>query len=280
MRIITILTALLVGLACFGAKGLAADTRTDKPTPHLVFLVSKDPSNYEAYKTIPLFAQMLRHKYGFRCTVIQGEGEPNAFRFPGLEVLKEADLLVIFFRRRALSTEQLGLIHGHLKLGKPLVGIRTANHAFSVNEDVSKGYQKWWEFVPEVLGCKNRGYGSNEAGTDVAVVPEAAEHPILQGVQLRKWHSGGSLYLVNPLVDTNATVLLTGFTENKVEPIAWTRRYGTSRIFYTSLGHPDDFKFAQFRRLLINGICWALDDINTVATSELPVLPKTSSLAH
>ena len=259
MRIMTVLIALLIDLACFGGKALGSDTQVDKPAQHLVFLVSEDPNNYEAHKTIPPFAEMLRREHGFDCTVIQGEGEPGAFRFPGLEVLEKADLLVIFFRRRALSPEQLGLIRRHLEAGKPLVGIRTANHAFSVHGEVAEGYQKWWEFVPEVLGCKNRGYGPAEAGTDVAVIPEAGDHPILQGIQTREWHSGGSLYLVKPLVDTSATVLLTGSVEEKVEPVAWTRRYGKSRVFYTSLGYPDDFKLAQFRRLLVNGIYWALD---------------------
>jgi type 1 glutamine amidotransferase len=47
--------------------------------------------------------------------------------------------------------------------------------------------------------------------------------------------------------------------EEKVEPIAWTRIADRSKIFYTSLGYPDDFKLPQFRRLLINAIYWALD---------------------
>jgi type 1 glutamine amidotransferase len=29
-------------------------------------------------------------------------------------------------------------------------------------------------------------------------------------------------------------------------------------VFYTSLGHPDDFAEPAFRRLLLNGILWAL----------------------
>lgn len=172
-------------------------------------------------------------------------------------MLKKADLLVIFFRRRALSSEQLGWIRGHLKAGKPLVGIRTANHAFSVHGKVAEGYQKWSEFVPEVLGCGNHGYGPTKPGTDVAVVPEAANHPILAGVKPTKWHSNGNLYLVAP-IDKKATVLLTGSVGDKTEPIAWTRDCKGSRVFYTSLGYPDDFKLAQFRRLLVNGIRWAL----------------------
>jgi type 1 glutamine amidotransferase len=34
---------------------------------------------------------------------------------------------------------------------------------------------------------------------------------------------------------------------------------GKSRIFYTSLGHPDDFQNPTFRKLLLHGLCWALE---------------------
>ncbi|MCP5519905.1 MAG: ThuA domain-containing protein, partial [Verrucomicrobiales bacterium] len=46
------------------------------------------------------------------------------------------------------------------------------------------------------------------------------------------------------------------------EPVAWTRLYGPkqARVFYTSLGHPDDFKEAGFRRLLLNGVLWAMHE--------------------
>ncbi len=229
------------------------------PSPKIVFLVSEDPNNYEATRTIPVFAKMLADRYGCQCEVIQGEGQPGEFRFPGLETLEDADLLVIFFRRRALSTEQLGLIRDYLKAGKPLVGIRTANHAFSVHGDVAKGFEKWWEFVPEVLGCKNRGYGPADKGTNVAIVPEQSKNPILKGIVPQKWHSNGNTYLVAPMLDSNATILLTGSFDDKVEPIAWTRDYHGSRVFYTSLGYPDDFDQAPFEKLLINGIFWAMD---------------------
>jgi type 1 glutamine amidotransferase len=224
----------------------------------IVFLVSEDPANYEATKTIPVFAKMLADRYACRTTVIRGEGEPNAFHFPGLETIKDADVLVIFFRRRALSAEQLGMIRAYLAAGKPLVGLRTANHAFSVRGEVAEGYQKWWEFPPDVLGCGNHGYGPTKPGTDVAVVPEAADHPILAGVKARKWHSNGNLYLVAP-IDEKATVLLTGSVGDSTEPIAWTRRYKGSRVFYTSQGHPDDFMLPQFRTMLTNAIFWAME---------------------
>ena len=259
MRASLILTTLLLGFVLVTGISPAADTSAADKAPHLVFLVSDEPSNYEAARTIPVFAGMLKERYGCECTVIQGEGEPGAFRFAGLEVLKKADLLVIFFRRRAISPEQYKLVRDYLAAGRPLVGVRTANHAFSVNDKVAEGYEKWWEFVPEVLGCKNRGYGSSKLGADVSVVAESEEHSILEGVDRRTWHTNGCLYLVAPMIDREATVLLSATSEDKTEPVAWTRMYGKSRVFYTSLGYPDDFEMPQFRTLLTNGIFWALD---------------------
>jgi type 1 glutamine amidotransferase len=42
------------------------------------------------------------------------------------------------------------------------------------------------------------------------------------------------------------------------EPVAWTHAYHEGRVFYTSLGHPDDFRNEAFNRLLVNAVFWAL----------------------
>ena len=228
--------------------------------PHIVFLISEDPDNYEAHRTIPEFAQRLREQHDFQVTVLLGEGPREAFHFPNLEVITQADLLIIFCRRVALPHAQLDLIKNYLKAGKPVVGLRTANHAFSVREDVHDGHQAWWDFVPEILGCENKGYGPATEGTDVAIVPSAVRHPVLKNVTPATWHSKGNVYLVSPLLDKNAIILLTGTVNNKVEPIAWTRKTEkNSRVFYTSLGYPDDFNLPHFCTFLINGIHWALN---------------------
>jgi type 1 glutamine amidotransferase len=226
--------------------------------PHIVFLVSEDVNNYEAHSTIPKFSELLKKKK-FGVTVIQGSGELNAFSFPNLEVLEKADLLVIFSRRVALPVDQMNRIKNYLKMGKPLIGLRTANHAFSVNGPVVEGYEAWPEFVPEILGSLNRGYGPTEPGTIVTVVDYNAEHPIIRDIQPKSWHSVGNVYLVAPLLDKSATVLLTGKEGDNIQPIAWTRMANKSRIFYTSLGYPLDFDLPQFQQLLINAINWTLD---------------------
>jgi type 1 glutamine amidotransferase len=63
---------------------------------------------------------------------------------------------------------------------------------------------------------------------------------------------------VHPL-KRSAWQLLTGSIPGKdPEPVAWTNMYGKSRVFYTSLGHPDDFKNEHFRKLLINAAFWCM----------------------
>lgn len=177
----------LVAAAC-ASFGFATPTSVvaadGGPQPaRIVFLVNAEPDNYEADRTIPALATSIRERRGHACVVIRGEGPLTGLRFPGLETLDDADLLVIFFRRSALTPEQFGRIRRHLTAGKPLAGIRTANHAFSVKDTPAPGHEKWWEFVPQALGCENRGSGGVAAGVDVAVAAGRADHPILTGVE-------------------------------------------------------------------------------------------------
>lgn len=249
----------LLSISVFVVLEDAQSALPSKKKPHVVFLINEDPNNYEAPRTVPVFAKLLRQKHGFEVTVLLGEGKHAAFRFPGLEVLKDADLLVVFCRRVALTGEQLGIIRDYLARGKPLVGIRTANHAFAALGDLASGHEAWPEFVPKILGCENRGYGPEPLGTAVSIVREQKNNPVLKGVEPSEWHGDGSTYLVAPLLDKNATVLVMGRVNDKVEPVAWTRYTSDkSRVFYTSLGYPTDFDKPQYIRLLVNGIYWAL----------------------
>lgn len=257
-------------LACaviLSAGLLPSDATAAAPTPpasraaHLVFLVSnpEDANSYESGRTIPPFAGWLHQQHGYRTTVLTAEMPESAARFPNVAAVAGADLLVVFCRRLALPPEQLTTIKNHLVAGKPLVALRTANHAFSVRGAPAPGHVAWWAFVADVLGAENRGYGPAASGTAVAIAPGARGHPIVRGLP-DGWHSKGNVYFTAPLLDRQATVLLTGTVDGRVEPIAWTRMAGESRVFYTSLGHPADFDEPppHLRTLLLNGIRWAL----------------------
>ena len=236
-------------------RGQHTDTIKKKK---IVFLITKDPDNYEADKTVPIFAGMLHRKYGYETTVLLGEGTHGAYRYSHMEIVSDADLVVVFARRIALPHEQINILKKYLSNGKPLVGIRTANHAFTVREKVEEGYEDWPEFVADILGCENRGYGPVEPGMEVSVVAGSANHPIVKNVKPQPWHSKGNGYLVAPLLDREASVLLEAKVNDITQPVAWTRTAGKSKIFYTSLGFPADFQSPQFTALLVGGVQWAI----------------------
>lgn len=229
-----------------------------KKKQKIVFLITEDPDNYDAHKTVPQFAEMLKKKYGYDVTVLKGSGERGFYRYPHMEMVSKADLLIVFARRIALPHEQMNIIKSYLNKGKPLIGIRTANHAFTARDKIGEGFEDWPEFVADILGCENRGYGPTEPGTDVSVVLKEISHPILKDIDLKQWHSDGNVYLVAPLLDKEANILLTGKVNDIIEPIAWTRTVGKSKVFYTSLGYPTDFETPEFIKLLVNAIKWTL----------------------
>jgi len=231
----------------------------DDRRPRVVFISVEN--EYGAAGTLPEFANELKTRYGLYCEILQGSTEksgPELHELAGLEALTNADLAVVFVRRRALQPEQMKYLRDYLDSGKPLIGLRTACHAFDTRGSAPQGYAEWPKFDPEVLGGNyNNHYG---AGPKCTVTPAAdgEGHPILAGVKL-PFTSDGSLYRVSPLASSTKPLLIGTIPDKEPEPVAWTNMYGQSRVFFTSLGHADDFKNPAFRRLLLNAVFWAMD---------------------
>lgn len=250
------LVLLSLALVLAPASGFAA---------HIVCLTVEDPNNYDAPNFLRGFAERELRPLGHRVTIIAGE-KPQPTRFDGfVAAMKDADLLIVFVRRATPPPEQLDAIRTHLAAGKPLVGIRTANHGFAPQArtaPLAAGLAAWPEFVPDVLGCQNTGYETKGLPYRVSVHPQApANSPLLAGVNAAAIRGHQSLYKVLPLA-SDATPLLLGTAEGQppAQPIAWTRFYGPkqARIFYTSLGGPFDVPQPDVRRLILNGVNWAL----------------------
>lgn len=227
--------------------------------PNIVFLIAED--EYSANETLPKFARQLEEAYGFTCTILQG-GDND---IPGTEALKKADLAVIYIRRKVLPESQMKHIRNYITAGKPVVGIRTASHAFSLRrEEPGPGFFDWPEFDRDVLGGNYQGHtghkGDEEVITYVRAVKEARSHPILIGVPKDEFAVPSWLYKTSPLAKTATPLMIGRVTGMDVEePVTWinTSIYG-GRVFYTSLGHPDEFEMIAFNTLLTNGIFWAL----------------------
>lgn len=229
--------------------------------PHIVFMIGED--EYHTWETLPEFAAKDLKTAGYRTTIIKGDAADKN-NFPGLvQALHDADLLFLSVRRRTPPKEQLDAVRAFLAAGKPLVGIRTACHAFALREKDKLADPKlanWQEFDPEVLGGHYTNHHGNGPKTTIAPAPGAEASSILRGISVAKLVGNGSLYKVNPLVSDTVPLLIGSIPDQASEPVAWTHTYGpkAARIFYTSLGHPDDFQNPEFRRLLVNGVAWAL----------------------
>jgi nicotinamidase-related amidase/type 1 glutamine amidotransferase len=225
--------------------------------PHVVIAMAE--REYNTDQTLPAWAITHLGKQ-YRVTLVHANAKER-HDLPGIDAaLKDADLLIVSVRRRALPTTQLAAIQRFIKSGKPVLGIRTASHAFSLRGKATpSGCQVWESFDADVIGGNYSGHHKVGVRVTIAVAKGQATHSILQGVAVAKLVGHGSLYQVTPL-NSRANPLLIGTTAGeRAEPIAWTNttKFG-GKAFYTSLGHTDDLGQSDVKRLLQNAVAWLL----------------------
>lgn len=238
-----------------------------------------------------MLARLFAARHGLHCTVLfalDGEGQvdptaPIAWQekgarhdIPGLEHLAGADALIVFTRLLSLPPEQLAHLYAYLDSGRPVLGLRTANHGF-----IDWGYEvdgRPARFGDDVLGgsFKNhhgRWHQDSTRGTPVA---EHRDHPVLMGVTdvwgpsdvYRTYREGAAL-------PEGCTPLLMGQpltgrspddppNEDLIAlPVAWVKTWTgaggkPARVFHSTMGSARDFESAGLRRLLLNATLWGL----------------------
>ena len=275
-----------------GADGPNADG--PGANTHIVFL--SGDHEYRSEEVLPAMARMMAWHYGFRTSVLftlndEGFIEPGSSNMRGLEILQDADLMVMGLRFQDFPEEEMQHFVDYIDRGGPVFGIRTSTHAFSgiegrfarynwnhEGEDYMRGFGR------QVLGETWAGhYGTNHQQSSVLLREEGlGEHPILTGIEpfdaagldgeqpFAHAVSGG--YWADPLEPY--TVLARGVVLNGMDPdatpdpekerapVAWTRSHtGTDgtvgRVFTTTHGASEDFLNDGFRRMMINAAFWA-----------------------
>ena len=250
---------------------LSAAVAAVAPKPHVVFVLGT--LHYSPELTMPLFAQELE-RFGFRTTLVRGEGDPEKKTenvLPGISVLAEADAVIFFPRFLQLPDREWQPIEDYLKSGKPVIGLRTASHAFKY----PKGHPRFnWndDFGRRALGTP---YIVHQTGTtQVSVIQKYRKHPIMSHVTKTQWVSPGTLYLTRLQGGCVPLLMGTGkgpfrLMEKEFGPIqvneseadivawAWQNEWG-GKVFGTSLGDPGDFAEESFTRMLVNSVCWAV----------------------
>jgi type 1 glutamine amidotransferase len=294
-------------LAVVSFSGIRATAQHDHPVPpsaewlvyeaaegggqgKRIVLIAAD-QEYRSEQAMSMLAKVLSARHGFHCTVLfslndHGEVDPTQkirwqdetvlHDIPGLEHLASADLLILFSRLITLPDEQMAQIYEYLDSGKPIIGIRTANHGFIGFDYEVNG--KRIAFGEDVLGGTFRGHHGrwHQDSTRGQIVEENREHPVLSGVRdiwgpsdvYRTYSEGASLpESCTPLV--MGQPLMTRESDSPVNedlialPVAWVKEWtgnggGVARVFHSTMGSAKDLESAGLRRLMINAAYWCL----------------------
>jgi nicotinamidase-related amidase/type 1 glutamine amidotransferase len=234
----------------------AGDTR-----PRVAMAIAE--REYQTWETLPAFGHnVLGNPYGFSVDEVYGKPSQDRNLIPGFgPAVSRADLVLLSIRRRALPAADLGALKRHLAAGKPVIAVRTSSHAFDTKGKHPDGHAEWPEFDRDVIGGNYSGHYKAGPTATVTIAPGAEGHPILKDIP-DSFPTKGSLYKTSPLSD-KATPLLMGRIEGQEpEPVAWLHTYGKAKIFYTALGHPQDFAGDNppTVRLLRNAALWLVDN--------------------
>ena len=226
-----------------------------------------------------MLAKILSRKHGFDCTVVfcwtDGYIDPNnQSGLRGLEALDSADLMIIGTRFRKPDEKGAGHITAFLNAGKPVIGFRTATHAFNGKGQFGDGESgiKFGQFGRLVLGeqwVSHHG-GHKRQGARGVVEDANKSHPVLNSVI--DVFAPSDVYGVKHLTDADTVLLrgaVTATLDPKSEPIegakndpmqalAWLHPYTApngetkGKAFCTTAGASVDFVSEDLRRLIVN----------------------------
>ena len=254
----------------------------------IVFLAGDE--EYRSEESLPMLAQILARRHGFTCTVLFSQDSATGFinpdnqnRIPGMDALQGADLVVVLLRFRELPDADMKFFVDHVESGKPVIGLRTATHAFLYEDHPASPYAKYGMagaagyaggFGRQVLGETWLDHYGAHGSQSTRGVPRAARatHPILKGVS-GVW-GPSDVYKVTTL-NGDADVIMDGqvlagmgpqdaaVASKPLMPIAWTKTYTgqagkAARVFTTTMGASQDFANEGLRRMLVNAAYWAL----------------------
>ena len=275
---------ILISILALNIFSCQSPKEEEVKNPKIVFVIGDE--EYRSEESMPMLAKILKREMNADITLcysVDSAGiiDPNRLdHIEGLEALKDADLMVMFARFRALPEEEAKYITDYAESGRPMVGFRTATHTFMYKDDSTMMHlnNEWPSKVFGQQWITHHGHFEDGHGelTSVSILPDA-KTPILNGV--KPFDAFSWLYHVNGgdwKLSGDSKPFLEGKSlrsnhEEKGEldkfpltnPVAWTKTYTgqsgmASRVFFTTLGHPYDFKIESMRKLALNGIYWAL----------------------
>ena len=257
---------------------------------HIVLIAGDE--EYRSEDSLPMLGKILSRHHGFKCTVLfpvspDGIIDPNAqASLSHPEALDTADAIVMLIRFRKWPDETMKRFDAAMKRGVPVIALRTSTHAFKL--PASSAFKDYSTFGKRVLGEQwLTHWGKHKVEATRGVVESAnASHPVLRGVS--DVFGDSDVYEAAPPAD--AKILLRGqvlagmkpddapasYSKKRVDgteqpvndpmmPVAWVRELKnesgkTQRIVTTTMGAATDLTSEGLRRLVVNGVFWALGE--------------------
>ncbi len=155
-----------------------------------------------------------------------------------------------------MSDEQKAAFIEFIRSGHGFVGVHSATDTFYM-----------WDAYANLIG----GYFTNHPWHQQVTVQVVDAQSPLAGFLAPSFQINDEIYQIRDFQPETSHVLLKldpSSVELKKEgvmpryygwPLAWTRRDGQGRVFYTALGHEEAvWKDPRYQTLLLNGIKWAM----------------------
>lgn len=292
--LLSLLATLPLGTCLAANDFISFEPKGEAKGKHVV-LISGD-EEYRSEEGLPMLAKILSERHGFKTTVLfsvdkDGFIDPNnQASLTNPEALDSADAIIMLIRFRHWPDAALKHFHDAVQRGVPIIGLRTATHAFNMAKDSTYGKWAWNNeqggFGRIVLGeTWVSHWGKHRSEATKGIIESAAkDSPLLRGVT--DLFGTTDVYEAAPPADS--VILVRGQVLSGMEPgsaaasyrkknhagveqdvnepkmpIAWTRELKnesgkSNKVLCTTMGAATDLTNEGLRRLVVNGVYWGL----------------------
>lgn len=291
---LSLLASLPLGSCLAVDDYLTYEPKGEAKGKHIVLLAGDE--EYRSEEGMPMLARILSERHGFKTTVLFSVDKDgfidsnNQASLSNPAALDSADAIIMLIRFRHWPDEAMKHFHDAVQRGVPIIGLRTATHAFNMAKDSTYGAWAWNNaeggfgriFLGETWVSH---WGKHRAEATKGVLETSSKgNPLLNGVA--EIFGTTDVYEAAPPAD--ATILVRGQVVSGMEPgspaadyrkknhagqeqginepmmpIAWSREVKneagkTNKILCTTMGAATDLTNESLRRLVVNGVFWGL----------------------
>jgi len=282
--------------------------------PLKVMLLTGQSNKYHDWtKSSPLVKQYLEQTGLFAVEVVTSPAQGQDMAGFAPDFSKYAAVVVVYEGDEWPAPTKAAFVE-YMKKGGGLVSVHDADNAFPFwpewNEMTGVG---GWGFKPDgTMGARTEAWGpkirwrdgkqvlddspgtaGHPARSDFTVVTRAPGHPIMQGLPAEWLHASDEIYSQLRGPAKNVEVLATAMPDKvkypkssgENEPMLMAIKYGSGRVFHTTLGHVGPKETAPYPALscagfivtLQRGTEWAATGKVTQAVpADFPTAEKTS----